>query len=68
MASRSEADRVLREHEALQEETNALQKTQDELESKPFDAATPAAQTQRLVADKARLRQHTAEQRAERVK
>ena len=60
MPSRSDADRVLREHLALQAETDAIEAAHKELQAKPFDAAEHREHADRLESHLLKLREHTA--------
>jgi hypothetical protein len=68
MPSRSEADRILREHRELQDATDALQKTHESLESTPYDADAHRAHKREIGTHLTRLREHAAKQRALRRK
>jgi hypothetical protein len=60
MASQSDADRVLREHLALQAETAAIEAAHKELQAKPFDAAEHREHAERIETHLLKLRAHTA--------
>ena len=68
MPSQSDADRALREHRVLLDETNAIQQAHDSLESAPFDAASHRAHRERIVRHRVRLLRHAERQRAMRRK
>lgn len=60
MASQFDGDRLLREHLALQAETDAIQQDHKKLQSKQFDAAEHRAHHVRLATHRQKLREHAA--------
>jgi hypothetical protein len=58
MASHSEADRILREHGVLKDQTAELQNEHADLESKPFHAAEHRDHKRKLAAHQSKLRDH----------
>ena len=60
MSSQSDGDRLLREHLALQRETDAIEAAHKELQAKPFDGAEHKAHSERLAMHQLRLREHAA--------
>jgi hypothetical protein len=64
MSSQSDADRILREHRALKDETSAIQREHAELESAPFDRNSHAVHKRRIRAHLSQLAKHAKQQRA----
>jgi hypothetical protein len=60
MPSQSDSRRLLREHLALQAETEAILQDHKALELKPFDAAAHRAHHERLATHRQSLRLHAA--------
>lgn len=60
MASQSETDHVIREHELLRDVTAELQREYDELESKPFDEHAHAEHKRKVAEDQTTSREDAA--------
>jgi hypothetical protein len=60
MASQSETDHRIREHELRRDLTPELQRKHDELESKPFDEHAHAGHKRKVAEDRATRREDAA--------